>query len=135
MSLTNIRQALVESYVDGNFGLPTAYPNTTFNPTSDVAWAQLDIIPNQPSVAALGENGTDEHDGIMQIALNYPLNEGDGDVVAMADTIRTQYKAGFSKTANEQSVVVRSCGRSAGGEVDGWFRVVITINWYAHTAR
>ena len=134
MNLANIRAALIQSYVDGAFGLDTAYPNTTLSPGT-TAWAQLDIIPNQPVVAALGENGTDEHTGIMQVALNYPLDTGDGAAVSMADTIRTQYKSGFSKTTNGQSVVITSCGRSAGGEVDGWFRVVITINWYARTAR
>lgn len=134
MSFNNISQTLLQAYVDGEFGLPTAYPNRIFTPTSD-PWAKVSIIPNQPSAASLGEDGTDEHDGIMQIDLNYPLKNGNGQVLEKAEEIRALFKAGYSKTHNQQAITVRSCGYNSGSESEGYFRVIVTIQWYARTPR
>lgn len=135
MSLTNIKATLVNAYVTGGFGMPTAYENKHFTPDNDSAWAAVSIVPNQPSVATLGDDGTDNHDGFLQIDLNYPLNGGDGAVLAKADEIRAYFKAGARFRYGGQTVVITSCGRSHGREVRGMYQMILTINWYARTAR
>lgn len=135
MSLSNIRSALVSAYVNGGFALPTAYENVSFEPTSGEAWAEFHLIPNQPEVATLGDTGRDHHDGIAQINLNYPPSTGTADILAKADAIRAVFKAGKSFIYSNQSVVIQSCGRGPARNIDGWFQIPLTINWYARTAR
>ena len=135
MSLSNIKSALVNAYVTGGFGVPTAYENKNFEPDNSNAWAAVSLVPNQPSVATLGDSGTDSHDGFLQIDLNYPLDGGDGDALAKADEIRTHFKAGAKFSYGGQTVVISSCGRSRGREVQGMYQIILTINWYARTAR
>ena len=50
----DIRNALVLSWLDGDFGLTTALPNKDFTPGTD-PWAALFVVPSQPGVATLGD--------------------------------------------------------------------------------
>ena len=135
MSLSKIHSALMQSVVDGDFDLPMSFENHTYTPTDSVPWMRVDIIPNQPSVVTLGDVGQDEHDGFMQLTLNYPQNEGVGNALAKADEIRDIYTAGYKPVYDDQEVTVFSCGRSQGRQIDGWFTLIITIYWKARTFR
>ena len=135
MSLLKIKSTLLQAYVDGAFGLSTAYENRQFEPTTGTPWAAVYVLPNQPSAFSLGSNGSDEHDGILQIDLNYPTGNGDGAVLAKADAIRAVFKHGVSFTLDSQAVSIRQCGRSGARIVDGYFKEIITINWTARTLR
>lgn len=135
MSLTNIKAALVNAYVTGAFGLPTAYENRVFDTTPGVPWAAVHVLPAQPDVFTLGSSGRDEHTGILQIDLFYPLNTGDGAILAKADAIRTYFKAGTDFDYNGQTVTIRNSGRSGGRRDEGWYSIIMTIEWYAYTTR
>lgn len=135
MSIGKIESALVDGYVNGAFGLPTGYPNKNFSPKQGEPWAKVHFIPNQPSVGSLGTYGDDETDGIFQIDINYPLDQGNGDTNAKADQIRAHFKAGTSFSHNGQSVRVKSCGAGRGRSDGGWWRVPITVMWTARIAR
>ncbi len=135
MSTQKIDRALVAAYVAGAFGLSTAYENEAFTPPTDTAWAELFVVPNQPSVATLGDAGSDAHDGIMQINLNYPAGSGRHKVAEMVDRLRAHFKAGARFDYHGQQVVVSSCGAGPGRQVDGCYQRVVTINWYARTPR
>lgn len=135
MSQSKISSTLVDAYISGGFGLPTIYENKVPDELPAPPFARVFESPNQPSVVTLGNNGEDSHDGFFQIDLNYPLNEGSGDALAKVDEMRAHFKAGTRFTYNGQAVTIRSCGRSAGRQIDGYFQISITINWYARTAR
>lgn len=135
MSLSKIKSTLVNAYITGGFRLPTAYENRIFKPDNTKPWASIFIVPNQPTVATLGDAGTDNHDGFLQIDLNYPAGQGDGEILAKVDEIRAHFTAGKYFTLDNQTVVISSCGRSQGRDVNGMYQINITINWYARTAR
>ena len=142
MSLQKIETALRTAYRAGGFFADenTAFENQAFEPTPGTPWAQLFLVPSQPSAASLGDSGLDEHTGFLQIDLNYPINEGTGAINIKADEIRAHFKAGARFVDDEfsqdpQSVLIRSCGRSNGRNVNGWYRVSITVFWSAWTQR
>lgn len=135
MSFAKIKSALVSAYETGAFGLPTAYENRDFDPINTGPWAAVYVIPNQPEVATLGSIGTDQHEGILQIDLNYPAGAGDGDVLTKADEIGAVFKAGTYVDHDGQQVYIVGCGRSQGRRELGMYRISLTIEWYARTAR
>lgn len=135
MDFSNIKAALVKAYVTGAFGLPTAYENKDLKPDNTQPWASVLVVPNQPEVVTLSDHGQDEHTGFMQINLNYPLNKGDGAILQKADAIRAFFKAGKAFHHSNQQVVIRNCGRSQGRTVDGLYQIILTITYYARTAR
>ncbi len=135
MRFADIRSALIQSWLDGSFGLDTAYPNKKFDPAAGTPWAAVFILPNQPEVATLGGRGEDVHDGVFQISLFYPPDQGDADIMAKADAVAKHYKAGQRYTYDGQGVLIRSCGRSQGRLDDGWYRIDLTVNWQSHVSR
>ncbi|MFT0140784.1 phage tail terminator-like protein [Alcanivoracaceae bacterium MT1] len=160
MRFRDIRNALVLSWVEGQFGLPTAYPNKKPGAGVEQAqadnqpWVSLFVVPAQPGVATLGSTGQDRHDGFMQIDLNYPLDTGDTAALDKADEIATRYVAGrridapalgttldLDFTEEEYRVwvplhvLIRSCGVSQPRKVENWSRTSMTIYWSAWVNR
>lgn len=128
--------ALIDAFGDGAFGLNFASENRAFTPTAGTEWAELYVIPNQPEVASLGEDGQDIHTGLLQINLNYPAGAGAGAAKAKATAIRDYFYAGRAFAYSGQSVEIVSAGRSAvGRNVDSWYQLIVTISWRAWTIR
>ena len=131
----NVRSALIQGYLDAAVGLPTAYENAKFDKPTDTPWAAVFILPNQPVVASLGSSGQDDHRGIMQIDLSYPLGSGEEDLQAKVDLLCQHFTAGKRLVYNAQEVILGPSGRSGGRSVDGWFRVSVTVPWQARVSR
>jgi hypothetical protein len=130
-----IDSALIQAYTDGAFGLAWASENRDYEPTAGTAWAEIYMLPNQPSVASLGDDGLDIHDGVMQINLNYPAGQGAGGANQKATAIRNYFYAGRSFAYSGQSVEIVSCGRGPGRVIDSWYRVPVTLFYRAWTSR
>lgn len=137
MSLSNCEAAFLKAYKDGAFftDAKTQYENLAFTTPTGEAWAAFYFVPSQPVVATLGAGGSDRLDGFVQIDLNYPANKGTKDVRDKADALRSLFTAGARFSYSGQEVIVASCGRSQGRIVNGFFRVSVTIVFYAHITR
>lgn len=133
---SGLRKALMTGVETSPLSLPYASENAPFHkPMGQNPWAATFILINQPSVATLGDEGQDAHDGILQIDLNYPLMTGESAVTAKADELSDFFKAGKRFAHSGVELIVVSCGRSRGREVDGWYRVSMTIFWSARISR
>lgn len=133
---TGLRGALMQGVEDSPLGLPFAVENAPFDKPEDKSpWASTFVLMNLPSVATLGSEGQDAHDGILQIDLNYPLMTGEAAVTAKADELTDFFKAGKRLAHLGVELIVTSCGRSRGREVDGWYRVSMTVSWSARVPR
>lgn len=131
MSLNKVQQALVGAAKTSLGATPAAYENEPFTKPSGAKWAQVYFLPNVPSVETLGAEGQDFVDGIVQIDLNYPVETGTADGRSDFESIRAAFPAGARPVYSGQEVIIRNCGRSPGRVVDGWYRLSITITWYA----
>lgn len=127
--------ALMQGVLDCNLGLPTAYENMKFDKPVGSPWASVFVIYNPPFVATLGHDGEDGHDGVLQIDLSYPLLTGEAAVRAKADEVAEFFKAGRRLPHQGVFATVTSCGRSRGREVDGWYRVSMSVVWSARIPR
>ena len=114
MSIVKIEQALIQSYIGAGLAVPTIHENVTEPKEVTAAkakqspWGELFFLPNQPEVATLGDSGTDAQDGILQINLSFPLNQGRKATRDAIDLLRAYYKAGRSFLYQAQSVSIRS---------------------------
>ena len=133
----NINNALVKPIMDNSsFGIEFNFENksTTNNPV-DQPSARCFLIPVQPNQVALGQDGCDRHDGVFQISLFYPENEGNIAALNKADEIAQTYKSGTVFSFGGDNVTIESIGISQGLNDGPWFVVPITINWYAFIRR
>jgi hypothetical protein len=131
VSLNHVQRAIIGAVSTSLGAIPAAYENEKFTKPSDAKWAEVFFMPNDPSVETLGAEGQDLTDGIVQINLNYPVGTGGAAARSDFENIRASFPAGARPAYNGQEAVILSCGRSPGRVVDGWYRVSITISWYA----
>ncbi len=136
-SITVVRAALFKAFLDAEIFDPSkiAFENVAFTPPNKTPWCSLFFVPTQPTVGTLGPEGTDRLNGFVQIDLNYPLNSGTAEIEEKADYIEKLFTAGFRPAYSEQEVVVRSCGRSQGRIVNGFYKISMTVYFYADVKR
>ncbi len=133
---TGLRGALIQGIEASPLALPYSIENAPFDKPEDKSpWASVFVITNQPSVATLGQDGQDSHTGIMQVDLSYELLTGEAAVNAKADELSSFFTAGKRFAYQGIEVTISSCGRSRGREVNGWWRVSMTIAWFARVTR
>jgi len=130
-----IDSALKAAFTAGSFGLSVAHENLEFTPVAGTAWAQIFMMPNQPSIHTLGDNGQDLIDGVMQVNLNYPVGGGAGTAKQKATAIRDYFYAGRIFTYSSQDVFITSSGRGISRNVDSWYQVIVNIIWQARVTR
>ena len=128
-----IDQALVQSFIDGTFGLPIAHENDDYSPVAGTAYAELEVVKNS-------ENGftlTDLNDitGYLQIGLNYPTGAGAIPAKTMEKTIVDTYPIGTVLTYGAQSLEITGIQRPTPAPRDGWYRRLIRINLVAYLPR
>lgn len=131
MSLSQVQTALFTSAITALGAIPTEYENMDFSPPTNAKWASLFFLPNVPVVATLGSTGQDEATGLIQIDLNYPLGTGNSAARTDFETLRAAFPAGSRHTNTGQVVMVTRTGRSAGRIVDNYYRVSVSVFWYA----
>ncbi len=135
-NVEDLEKALLTAVNSCGLGMSIAQENAPFDkPTNGNPWAAVFILSNQPSVKTLGDGGEDEHDGILQIDLNYKLQSGRAATLTMVKTISQYFYAGRVLVYSDTSVFVSSCGKPRSREVEGWYRTTLTIEWYARIAR
>lgn len=135
MDITSIRKALVATYVAANLGLDTCYENEDFETTPDTFWIKFSFVPNMPEVHCLGRDGLDLITGFAQFDINGPLGIGEKQHMSYAEALKNVFPTGESFTYNEQVVKIKTTGRSQGRVVEGFYRVSVTIAWYAYLQR
>lgn len=133
---STIQSALMIALTSMNLGLEIDGENLTFDvPNDGSLWLKATNLPNLPSVATLGDEGQDLHNGIFQVDINAPIGTGTELILTYADLISAYFTAGRQLTYDDTVVRIVSCGRSNGRKVDNWYRVSMSIEWFTHDGR
>jgi hypothetical protein len=138
MSMLDIDGALIQGYIDMALSLETAYENaenTSIPPTDGTDWAAVFIVPALIDFNSLGVNGTDLHEGFMQIDFNTKHGTGRATLLGYAQACRDEFVGGKGYTKNAQNVRITNTERSPIRTADGWTRLSVTVNWEAETIR
>lgn len=133
---TGIEKAIVASiqtHIAG--GIPLQHPGIILETTPDSLWLALFNIPGVSKPVTLGDQGEDEHRGFFQVDVNYPKNKGSAQVLAKIDEIATAFPSGRTLTYNTQVVKILASSITPGRYVGGYYRVSLTVNYYARTKR
>lgn len=137
MSMVELETALQQAFSDGSFFDAEDWfvENMAEEPPNDGTWCQTFFLPAQPEPTGLGTAGHDVIVGIYQIDLNYPLNEGRGNIIAKYESIRTYFYAGRKFTNGSTSVAIISAGSSPGRRVNQNYRISVNIEFEARITR
>jgi hypothetical protein len=131
MSQLKIEQAFLSSWLNDNseFSLPTAYENKNYKPTLQTPYAEVYNLPNPLDPLSL--NDSDETSGIFRIILRYPVNESAIIAKTKAQEIIDAYKIGTIVSYLGQSAIIRKTMRQNGAPEDGWYKTVLSLEYFA----
>lgn len=115
---------------------PIAFPNKELPVESkEGMWLQVSNVRGESQPVTLGSDGEDNHPAFIQIDINYPKGKGSGLVLDKADEFLSYFTAGKTLTYNSQWIKVTSTSLSGDRYVGGFYRVSVTIYYYARTKR
>jgi len=130
MSIVSVRAAL-QSKLNGMAALDTAWENISYTPVVGTPYQAAYVMPAIPDNPTMGDDFYREQ-GIFQISLFYPLQEGTAIAEARAQLIRTTFKRGTSMTSGGVTVRIDKTPEIGAGRVDGdrW-HIPVKIRWFA----
>lgn len=131
----DIYSALIKAVVDATIGLPTGYPMKDFDPPADAGWAEVIMLGDDRFVETLGDNGQDGWEGIMQIDVHYPENDGPKNLQTKVGLLLEFFKAGRTFTKNGQLVKVRRSSPSAIRKDGASYVKSVSVYWSSWTQR
>lgn len=132
-----INKALLDAVKALNLNLPTDLPNKeiTNEEKGNGTWLKVSILSAETNVATLGDSGTDNNPGILQIDVNVKQNQGDGELLTLCDTICTAFPAGRGLLYSGEAVSITGSSISGIRNVGGYARRSVSIRYYARTKR
>lgn len=133
----NIEKALADAISSLKLPCPVGKFGVEFSDEEkgDDLWVQPHHLPGAATPVTCGYLGEDEHKGILQFDINYPMGKGSGKLLQLADTIRKAFQAGDTFWYKDQWVKVRSCSLSPEMKVGGFQKRYMTITYYARSVR
>lgn len=132
---TGIELAIITSLETSLAGKAVEWPNFTLQEKPDGLWLAVHNIRGDSDPATIGINGEDNHPGIVQIDFNVPNGKGTKALLEELDLIAALYTSGTDFTYSGQTARVLATSASPGRVVDGYYRVSLSITYYARTTR
>ncbi len=122
-----LEQALVQRFIDGNFGIGIAHENSSYDPVAGIPYAELSSFINDETAFSL--NDSDQTDGFFQVILRYPTgaDELSWGAKNKMDEIKQFFKIGLRLTNDGQRLTVLSRTTEKGFPEDGWYKLVTRI--------
>jgi hypothetical protein len=121
--------ALIEHFISGGFGLPVAYENDGYDPSTGDAYAEIKVFQNDVTMLSL--NDTDETDGLFQVILRYPVNGGAVAIKKKADEIFRAFRKGQQLAYDGQALTITRHQRQPGVAEAGWYKLILLITYQA----
>jgi hypothetical protein len=137
MSTAIIRQLLETQLASALSGFAIAWENARYTPTVGTPFASVFLLPaatRNPAIAADGVSGEmQEHNGVLQVVLNYPLSDGTQAFGAKADAVVAAFPVGLTLTQSAITVrVLRTPAIAPAFPKGAWYVVPVSIPYYAH---
>lgn len=135
--MITVEKALIKAFsemklVDDEF---IHYENEDFQHPGNKNWLKVTFVPNDPIVRELGDEGSDNVTGFLQVDLNAPMGEGRGELVELFQRIRRRFTAGTLLEYDCTQVTITSTARSSGRIVDDFYRITARISFYSRINR
>lgn len=110
---------------------PVAWENINYTPSSTTLFLRPTMIPAPTTQASLGDDGKDLHEGIFQVDVFIPDNQGR---TTWPDAIADHFKRGTVLTQNSVDVRIRNVSIGVGAKDANFYIVPVSITYQAFTA-
>jgi len=128
---TDIVEALFEGARVATAGLDQAWENSAYEPVEGRPYAKMSTPVNKTD-PGMGQEGLNQHRGIFEISLFYPLGAGSLPALRMADHIAGVLARGSDLNFGTAKVRVESVSRGAFIYDKAWAQLPLNIKWRCH---
>ncbi len=112
---------------------PIAWENTGYKPVKGTAHLRPTLLMSPSSLMDL--NTLQHNEGIYQIDILYPLQDGAGASLTKADEIYTHFKTDLTLVSNSVTVHVKNISRAQPSIRDeGWYMTSIEIHFKCYAS-
>lgn len=113
--------------------IPVAWPNVAFVPPASNKWIRFHEIPAQTLPLSVDDRGANQHQGLAQISVFWPLNTGLVQPNEIASSIISHFKRGTRISRESIVVEITQASRSAALYEDR-VMIPVTINYRSFIA-
>lgn len=114
-------------------GTPVAWENVEYTPVKGTAYLRPTLLSTPSHLMDL--NSLQNNEGIYQIDLFYPTNNGVGDLLTKADQIYDHFKTDLTLVSNSTTVHVKEISRATvSAREEAWFRASIELHYKCYSA-
>ena len=126
--------AALDKHLNDMSGVPAvAWENVDYVPTVGTLYLRPTNITAPATQATLGDAGTDRNEGIYQVDVFAPTDEGKNEAITMADTIADRFKRGTLIVYNGRNVRIVSASIRRSNSINGWNQLPVEIVYRAFT--
>jgi len=130
-SFTDIQGALNTRLSTLASSPPVAWENNDYNEHSGELYLRPTSLFGETNQACLGDDGKDMSDGLYQVDVLIPTDEGSS---TWPDAIADHFKRGTTLTQNSTNLRIRSVSIGPGAKDKNFYIVPVTINYQVFTA-
>lgn len=111
-----------------------AWPNRAFNPDITAIWLRPRLLMARSRAAGVGIDAMNYQQGIFQVSIFAPKDNGDGSVLALANSLIQLFKRGTLLSYGSVSTVMMLPGYIGPMlEEPDWFHLPVSLPFYAYT--
>lgn len=127
MSFTAVQNAL-NAQLQTCDGLPPLQLENEHN-APKAAWSRATLMPSRTLQPNVGTGGTAEMNGLYQVDLFYPMNQGMALANAMVDAVIDTFPRGMLIAEDGLFVQIESAWREAVQRDEPFMNVPVTVSW------
>ncbi|QOI69759.1 putative tail terminator protein [Acinetobacter phage DMU1] len=127
-----LRQAVIAALGD----IPVTVGNIIDQLPTDISESvDIHYMPAGVSVATLGKNGEDHHEGLMQCDIKVKTGTGTARSGDIAHLLTGIFTAGHRVWYNTTEVVITKSAKEQSFDRSGWWVTPVSIYWYSRVKR
>ena len=114
---------------------PVAWDNTSFTPQAGILWLSPHLLPGEPGLAGLGEQGLQRLRGIYQVNLFTPAGQGTGAASQLVDRLCALFPPGLDLSQGELVITCRKSGPAPAQRQGLWRLLPLRVWWWCFCPR
>ena len=133
MASLNPIRACLEQYLLATAGIPAvAIPNVKFDPDPKVPFIRVQFVPTSKRPANVGPNPLERYEGLYQLNVYHPSNEGEGYGLNIADVLMERFKPSTSIVFGGEEVGIMYSEVGLPFPDAPFYTTPVTVGWYAY---
>lgn len=130
----DLQSALNKALDDAFPSMDIAWENINFKPEVGTGYLRVSLLPSETDVVTMGPQPFQEHKGIFQVDVFYPLAQGPGPAMGKAAEIQKVFCPSAQFVYNTVTVQIDKSWPSSGrADQAGWWHVPVNIRYTCYS--